>query len=487
MSTSQSLRRRLANINAKIKDEKIKKAVEAVKEKRAIFVVALKSILRVFSLAFFITTCALAFSYYPYHLQMRRLANVVKSDLVDAVLNVNATAQCPQATLELIRDPFDVFTVGSDVGFDPFNADKIPEYKITKKMIDDDERDTHDKWTMMQLNSRFLAINEWCLVFLLGLFILAFLSKVVVGFLFSLCDSVDSLKTCMGRCCGGDEDKFGKCESWYDVVTEVIYVCVGVLCLVVVILHEVHTYSIQGEQMKITAQYTSVCAPGTQHCFEDGRMELCDFMRGSVAPGESGGICDDENFVVPRCDIFGQDKVNAIDVISFGQYALVGNDCGDNYCPLQETRSTKVTMASDEYWETGGEGPHLGLYDSFSWDSTQGVIVSMHVFAGLFIATMLIEVLMVITGLMLLLVPKRLAKASMRCLKSCCLSENAEEVQTDIGTIGKHFRVHNDTQEEDDFTRAFEQRRREIEETLPLNKEKTDFLPSDKRFKINFV
>lgn len=467
-----------------------KKLATTVYKKREIVAVTFRTIIRACTIAYFITTCALAFSYFPYHLQIRRMSNVVASDLRPAVLNVNATVGCPRATLESIRGPFDKFTVGGGVGSDPFNADDIPEYKIIKKMIDDGQRDARDEWAVMQLYSRFSAIEEWCLVVLLGLFIAAFLSQVICSSSFLLCSSVGRLKTCMGKCCGG-EAKFEEAKKYITLLSEISYVFIGVLCLVVVGSHEGTTFALQEAQMHITEQYASVCAPGMQLCFEDSSMELCDFMRGSVAPGETDSICMDDNFVVPRCDIFGQDKVNAIDVISFGQYKGVGNDCGDNYCPMQETRSTKVTMASQEYWDTGGEGPHLGLYDSFSWDSTQGIIVSMHVFAWLFIATMCIDLVMVLVGLILSRFSKKAQYRLCGILTSCCETQSVDELKeiNSTGRIEQFLEDNVNTLETSNEERSTRIGANDADSTYDNSDFDILFKVPDmrKRFKINFV
>ena len=160
-----------------------------------------------------------------------------------------------------------------------------------------------------------MAINEWLLLGMITLYTLSFVNYVVIGTFILI----------MGR----KGDKSGL-VSRYEFWSQLIYAVIGVLTLLLVMVHGISAFELQRRQLQISSAQHHVCNKARRTCFTSQNtddfpsMDLCDFLTMDSSDDTNGLCADDSEFVVNKCEIFGQDVMTAADVISFGQYRFGG-------------------------------------------------------------------------------------------------------------------------------------------------------------------
>jgi len=346
-------------------------------------------VVRSLGIMFFWITCFLAFAYYPYHLQIRRIATVTKSSVSASSLLETGTTECTDSTLTAIRNHYKRISIGDNLGFAPYDSRDEEDYEKAATDLKNDPLSILNVWENLQFWSRLLAIGEWFLLAMQIIYSLAFLNFVVMGSIILVTgrnserikdDSV------------GDSD--GNFTAKYEFWSQVVFSFVGLWSVILVVTHGIVGYRMQYDQLKITESANIVCGTGMHTCFGSNEMFLCDWLNSddSGLSGTASTVLCNEAFTVESCHIFGQDEVPTKDVIAFGQYKFGGYDCTDYHCPASDTRDTMVKMASKKFWQTLQEGPELSLgVSEYSFDSTQGLIISMHVFGALFVICTLID------------------------------------------------------------------------------------------------
>ena len=353
------------------------------------------------------TTCFLAFAYYPYHLQIRRISGVVKTGITTSELYESAQPNCTAGELDTLEKRFEAVRVSDNLGYAPYDVNEEDRYEDIRKEIDDwrvgdSVNGIFNIWEDMQFLSRLLAVGEWLLLGMITLYTLSFLNYVLVGTFILI----------MGR----KGDKSGL-VSRYEFWSQLIYVIIGVLTLALVMAHGISSFELQRRQLQVSSAQRYVCNSARRACFKNlggddvPSMELCDFLTMDT----TSNLCFPGNdaFPVGECKIFGQDVMTTADVISFGQYRFGGYSCSKDYpeggyCPHSDDRTEMVKMASKAFWATLGEGPELSLgVSEYSFSSTQGLIISMHVFGGFFVVWTLIDVLFFIYSIIVISVDKK--------------------------------------------------------------------------------
>lgn len=343
------------------------------------------------------TTCFLAFAYYPYHLQIRRISGVVKVGIQTSELITAAQAavqpNCTGGALDSMVKEFEVLRVGDNLGYAPYHAGDEARYEEIRDEIDewragDSVAGVFNVWEDMQFLSRLLAVGEWLLLAMITLYTLSFLNYVLVGTFILIM--------------GSKGDKAGL-VSRYEFWSQLIYAIIGLLTLALVVAHGISSFELERRQLQVSSAQNYVCNPSRRGCFVNDDMELCEFLN-----KEGGDLCASDAFPVAECKIFGQDTMTTSDVISFGQYRFGGYSCGKDYpqggyCPHSDFRTEMVKMASKAYWATLGEGPELSLgVSEYSFSSTQGLIISMHVFGGFFFVLTFIDFMFLIYSIVLI-------------------------------------------------------------------------------------
>ena len=340
------------------------------------------------------TTCFLAFAYYPYHLQIRRISGVVKTAITESELLEDPDVSCTAGELDTLAKRYEAVRVSDNLGYAPYDAGQEIRYEQIRDEIDDwragdSINGIFNIWEDMQFLSRLLAVGEWLLLAMITLYTLSFLNYVLVGTFILI----------MGR----KGDKAGL-VSRYEFWSQLIYVVIGVLTLVLVMTHGITGFELQRRQLQVSSAQRYVCNSARRGCFQNNDMELCDFL----TMDQESALCANDAFPVGQCEIFGQDVMTTADVISFGQYRFGGYSCNKDYpqggyCPHSDDRTEMVKMASKAFWATLGEGPELSLgVSEYSFSSTQGLIISMHVFGGFFVVWTLIDVLFFIYSIVVI-------------------------------------------------------------------------------------
>lgn len=344
-------------------------------------------LLRMVSFLALVFLALMSYTYTPYHLQMRRLAIHVQSNIGPSrVFAVGeGLPDCNAAIRNIVETNWVKLDNSDSVGYRGYNNTVDYTSQFSGKT----------GWDTIQKHSKWVSICEYILLPLLILSSIWFIVHCLLGTFLVYVKPLSEL--CCKGCCVQGKNEF---------YTQIGYVAHCIVVAVVVIIKQILVVQITDAHEKIIDGFQETCAMDTDGaCFESGQAPLCVELQ--------------------RSSWLGQTDVKNIDIIRFGSIAEGSCD---------GITSDRVTFGSPDYFATGGEGwvPYVGNLE-FNCVGTNTLIVSMTIFTIIYACLAFFDLISVVYSMVAMCKTKTLGKIiPMKTLK------NIGQTVREVGKHTKH-------------------------------------------------